>query len=535
VLATQTTSPWIVQAASTGVFAGFVVASIVGGGSTVTGSIWASQANTPWLIQATSTGAFGGFMVASVIGQPTVTASVIGAPTVVASIIGQPTVTASISGNVPVTQVTSPWIIQPGSIAYTVAQGAVVASVSGQVTVTASLSGQATVTASVIGQPTVTASIAGSVPVLATQTTSPWIVQQGSTGQFVGFVVASVIGGGSVITGSVWASQANTPWLTQATSSGVFLGFGVTSVIGQPTVTASLIGNATVIASIAGSVPVLATQTTSPWIVRVGSSFDVIGNVNIWNWTSAPLSYWVSQANSPWMTQPGSTGAFQGFVVASVIGAMTVTGSVYATTAAAGTFTLAKIAWEVRSHLPYPYDGAGMCRSVSATTTTLASDVLSSDLSGLRLFIVSSGPAMGQSVLVTGWDAQASQRVSHAAWGVTPASGQSYVLLLDTTNKSNLQVRAEVASSTAKVHFTFGLWAAVQSGNLGLLTAYPQNVPRPAMDTSQIVNTLPTSFGIAVPSYWPAEVKQVNATGYIGAKVYVTSAMANFSLWGGAV
>jgi hypothetical protein len=48
------------------------------------------------------------------------------------------------------------------------------------------------------------------------------------------------------------------------------------------------------------------------------------------------------------------------------------------------------------------------------------------------------------------------------------------------------------------------------------------------------IDPLPTSFGIRVSSYWPAETLTVTVRGNLLSKVYVTSANANFSLWGTA-
>jgi hypothetical protein len=464
-------------------------------------------------------------------GQVFTTTSVIGFPTVIASVSGQLFTTTSVAGTVPVqgtlavTQTSSPWVVT-GSVQATLAAGGL--SVVGSVWVTNTPSVlQAGAPWSWVGsavvQGSVQATVAGSVhattvgSVLASQGAAPW--------QWVG---------------SAQVTQASSPWVTQAGSSGQFQGFVVASVIGNPTVIASVSGQLTATASVVGQVAVTASVSGFPTVIasvsgQLFATTSVIGNPTVIASISGNIP--VTQVTSPWVTFASSIA----FTVpqGAMVGSVTVVGSVFASVVGSvvvvppsSPFTYAKIAWEVQSTLPYPYDGTGICRSVSATTTVLASDVMSSDVTGLRLMIVSSGVALGQSVALTGWATQASQQVAHAAWTVTPASGQQYVLLLDAKDRTNVQVRTEIASNTARVYYAFGLWAAVQSGNLGLSTLFPQNYPKPVFDTLQAVDPLPTSFGIAVASYWPAEAKQVACTGYTGVKLYVTSATARFSLWG---
>ncbi len=662
---TQQTSPWITQGGSSGAFVGFVVASIVGGGSSITGSVWVAntptvnvlQVSSPWMTQAGSTGQFQGFHVASVVGNVAVTASVTGQLTVTASIVG----TLPITGTVTANQGTSPWVITgsagvtqlgapwsvigsanvqgqvahdavyagnplgAGALAYDPAQSSVsfvscgdmvaviadrmgrlrvavdtgaiaitgqtfvTASIAGVPSVVASCIGQQTVTASIVGQPTVTASIPGTITAAVTQTTSPWIVQQGSTGQFVGFVVASVVGGGSSITGSVWVantpsvsvtgsvgatvSQVTSPWIVLAGSSGAFQGFIVTSVIGNPTVVASIAGvpavtvtgsvvatqggapwsmigsvsvtgsvgatitgsiAGTVVASVVGQVTVTASIVGVPTVVAscIGQqtvTASVIGNPTVIASVIGNATVTASVVGQPTMT-------------ASVIGQVTVTASIVggiAVAAAVPTFTPVKIAWEVQSSLPYPYDGTAIVRSSGTGTVALASTVLSSDLTGLAFMFVSSCALMGQVRQVTGWSNQQSRLANVSpAWTTAPSSGTTGILGIDVRSADRVQFKTEVASavSGSRVYLNVGLWSMQNSGNTSGIpagsTLFPQNLPVVVMDATQAVDAVPVSFHISVPSYWQAEAVTVTARGHQLVKVYVSSANMNFSMWG---
>jgi hypothetical protein len=226
VYVTQATSPWVVLPTSTGQPQGTVVASVIGvptvvgsvsvTGSvgalvigsvqatvvgsvlasqgaapwTVTGSIQATQATSPWVTLAGSTGFPQGTMVASVIGVPTMV------------------------GSVQATQATSPWIILAGSTG--TPQGTVVASIIGIPTFVGSVSATGSVQATVAGS--VGALVAGSVQatvigsVLASQGAAPWTftgsvgLTMANTLQPLTVIVTSQLGGGSTITGSVFAT-----------------------------------------------------------------------------------------------------------------------------------------------------------------------------------------------------------------------------------------------------------------------------------------------------------------------------------------
>lgn len=587
--ALQVSSPWIVQQASTGQFVGFVVASIVGGGSSIVGSVWVSNtpsavvvntgfiatgpippfstfvdsaapATYPLLIGGMSGGttqtdpspvAFGravhllmspqgharvavnsGFVtaVASVIGQPTFTASVIGQVTVTASISGTPSVVASarVEG---LTAHDGAWLalqpvgiggfaVHPNSGMQTpVTSGDVVrfaADLEGRQYVAGSI--QATVAGSVFATvSSINGTIVGSV--LASQGGSPWNVVGSTwvtnTPTVNAIQVSSpwvVIGAsGSIVTGSVTATQGGSPWgvvgsvwvsnsplVIFAGSTGAFAGFHVASVIGQPTVTASVIGFPTVVASCIGQQTVTA---------------SVIG-------------------------QPTFT--------ASVVGQVTVTASIagaISTIQGVGGFTLNKIAWEVSSSLPFPWDGlTSQVRSATTNEVGLATDVLSSDLTGLAVMIVSSSTALNQVRAISGlgsgnkWSNGRIVTIT-PNWDVTPSSGNTYRLLVDARSAQQLTCRTEISSAVAgtgasRVYYSFGLFAPVTSGNLGVI-AYPQNLPEPLFDGLRAVDPIPTSFGVRQASYWPAEGQSVLVTGFVGAKVYVTSAAQNFSLWAG--
>jgi hypothetical protein len=345
---TQATSPWVISGSVT--VAGSVYASLAGSlsvaqmgawSATVAGSVFAgaSQVTSPWVSFPGSTGAFQGFVVASVPAAVTVIGSTTVAGSVFASVAGSLSVgqlgtwSATVAGSVfaGASQVTSPWVSFPGSTG--AFQGFVVASVPAAVTVIGS------------------ATVAGSVFAGASQVSSPWMVQPGSSGQFVGFVVASVVGVGGVtqattpwlftgsafitpaaslavaqmgtwsatVAGSVFAAalQVSSPWAVFPGSTGVFAGFVVASVPAAVTVIGSTTVAGSVFASIAGSLSV--------------------AQLGVWSATVAGSVFaGASQVNSPWVVFPGSTGAFQGFMVASipaavtVIGSATVTGSVYA-------------------------------------------------------------------------------------------------------------------------------------------------------------------------------------------------------------
>jgi len=296
VQATQATSPWVSVLASGGQFIGFTVTSIVGGGSSITGSVWVtntpsvaqagapwsvlasvSQVSSPWISQQASSGQFIGFVVASIVGGgSSITGSVWVSNT---PSVAQGTSPWLVTGSVGVTQQTSPWLSQLTS--------------GGQFigfTVTSIVGGGSAVTGSVwisntpsVAQAGAPWTVTGSVNV--TQQTSPWISQQASSGQFIGFVVASIVGGGSSITGSVWISntpsvaqgtspwvvtgsvgvtQQTSPWLSQLTSGGQFIGFTVTSIVG---------GGSTVTGS------VYATQVGSFRVFLVGQAGDPVGGL----------------------------------------------------------------------------------------------------------------------------------------------------------------------------------------------------------------------------------------------------------------
>ena len=289
VAVTQASSPWIIQAGSTGAPMGTViVSSIMGGGLTVTGSVLATQGGapwsvvgsvgvtqitSPWMVQAGSTGAPMGTVVASVIGQPTVTASLVGVPTFVGSVAAsQAGAPWSVVGSVGVTQVSSPWVVLPGSTGQP--QGTVVASIIGQPTVTASVVGQLFATTSISGVPTFVGSVAASQAgawtvtgsVLASQGGAPWTVL--GSAQVFGTIPGSaqvssafppvLFGGFALPAGtvppSVGSYGATTALFTptglqrvavdsaQATVIGSVSGTVVASVVGQVTVTASVVG-----------------------------------------------------------------------------------------------------------------------------------------------------------------------------------------------------------------------------------------------------------------------------------------------------
>lgn len=281
-----------VRVTQAGSLTAWTVASIAGQPTvtaSVPGTVGVTQSTSPWITQAASTGAPQGTVVASVPGTVTTVTSVIGQPTVTASVPGQVTVTASVPGVLTVTG--SVEASQAG--AWSVTADSVTGQV-GVLQVTSPWGVSGLVTASVIGQPTVTASVSGVVPVVG----SVGITQADTTQPLTVYVVSQG-GGGSTITGSVYASQVGawtvdatqgtSPWITQAASTGAPQGTMVASVIGQVMVTASVAG----IPTVTGSVHITQADTTQPLTVYVvsqgGGGSTISGSVfasQVGSWAS---------------------------------------------------------------------------------------------------------------------------------------------------------------------------------------------------------------------------------------------------------
>jgi hypothetical protein len=483
--ASQLGAPW----STVGSIIGTVVASVIGQvtvTASIAGTVGVTQTTSPWVVLPGSTGQPQGTVVASVVGQQTVTASLIGIPTVVGSVLAsqggapwsmvgsaviQGSVQATVAGSVQATvigsvgatgtiassaQVSSahppllfggfalPAGVTPpavGSYGATVALFTPtglqrVAVDSGFATVTGSFAG--TVVASVIGQPTVTASLIG-VPTIVgsvhvTQATSPWVVLPGSTGQPQGTVVASIIGTPTV-TGSLF--------VTLVVSGGAAV-----------SVTSNATGGAL---NVTGSV--LAGQGTTPWVM--------VGSVG------------VTQISSPWAVLPGSTGAFQGFTVASIIGQPTVTASVIGTIASsvAGT-VVCSFESTVFASIGSSTQGAGMV-SIAASATAPAS------ITGGALNVRALPPRSGKISLFT---AQVFSRgtanftVSVSAVAAGHEAYQSFVLYLHvskTNSPTDIRIRPQFGDGSSYYDLGQGFWSDYRLSTAALASPFVRTLTGP--------------------------------------------------------
>lgn len=554
---TQATSPWVVLIGSTGVTIGVTsVYAIQQGSWQVNAQV--TQQSTPWLVQQTSTG-----------------------------------FTTAVTGTLAVTQVTSPWVTTIPSLAVlqsgvwsAVVQGGIahdavyqgnpiglgakafdlsqtslslvdcgdmvglIADRMGRLRIFIDSSN--TLNVSPIS---VAAVQQGSWQIAVTQTSSPWVVQQASTGWTtpvtgtVGITGTLTVAAHSVnaVQQGSWqidarVTQQSTPWLVQQTSTGWTTPVTGTIAVTQTTSpwvvligsTGASVGVTSVFAIQQGSWLVLATQQNTPWIVQQASTGFT---------TAVTGTLAVTQTTSPWVVLIGSTGASVGVTSVFAIqqGSWQVqvsqTNSPWATREYYPTFTLAKIAWEVTSSLAFPYDGGGQCRSSGVGQICLSTTGHSSDITGLAVMIVSSGATMGQVRGITGWAFQQSYEANISPnWDtVGPSSGVKYTLLIDVRNAKSVQFRTEVNSMAGRVYAALGLYANVQTGNIGSVSSlFPANVPVPAFDGLVTIDAIPSSLGITVASFWPAENVGRECRGYVGAKMFVMSYTAKFSMWGAA-
>lgn len=350
----QVTSPWAVFPGSTGVFAGFVVASVPAP-VLVQGSVGVGQIGAPWSVVG-SASVQGSVFVSQVTGDnwsivgsvriPAITVHSSGftnAPEMIrlAAYASDPAtppttvshafathITADLQGRLRVVvdggslnvyAANSPWAISgSATVVGSVFAGVTQISSPWVVTGSATVLTQGSITAfpggswSMVG----TMTVAGSVFAAVSQVTSPWITRAGSSGDFQGFVVASVPGlsisvnsGLGVLTQqSITVFQGNSPWIVQQGSTGQFVGFMVASVPGLTI-------------SVNSGLGVLTQQSIS---VYPAVSWTVMGSMTV----AGSVFAGASQVTSPWVTLPGSTGGFQGFVVASIPAPVAITGSV---------------------------------------------------------------------------------------------------------------------------------------------------------------------------------------------------------------
>jgi hypothetical protein len=542
-------------------------AASTGWTSPVTGTLAVTQATSPWVFVQGSTG-----WTTPVTGTVAITGVVTVGPSSVAAvqqgswqidarvtqvsspwvtIIASNNYTVPVTGTLAVTQATSPWVFQQGSTGWTT-----------PVTGTVAIAGTVTVAPSSVG-----AVQQGSWNIQATQSGS-WTVTVPS-------LAVGQAGSWGVIQSGSWqvlVTQATSPWVTQLASGTYTVPVtGTVGITGTVTVAPSSVGAVqqgswqiavsqvtspwvTVIASNNYTVPVTGTlavtQTTSPWIVQVasimgtglpvtqGGSWTVIvfslgvGQVGVWSVNAVQQGSWSVSVTNIVSVSPSSVSAVQ---QGSWNVAISQAGSYLTVREFAPLFTLAKLAWEVTSAVPFPYDGSGIARSSAAGTINFATDVMSSDVTGLIAMIVSSGPNLGAYRPIT-WNNQSSREANVTPnWpGGAVTSGTKYVILLDCRDAKAVQFRSEVNSYTGKIHGAIGFYSGVQSGNIGNVAAYPANVPIPSFDGARVIDGIANSFGTTVPSFWPAENVNAECRGYVGAKFFVTSYTSKFSMWGAA-
>jgi hypothetical protein len=347
-------------------------------------------------------------------------------------------------------------------------------------------------------------------------------------------------------TANVAASQSGS-WNTVVTQGQSWNVYIVSSGVSHAAVYSLGTGNA--LGVVLASPP--AVSQSGSWFVTVPSL--AVGQAGTWQIASvAPHSVNAVQQGS-WQIAATQSGSWNVTVPSLAVGqsgtwsvqatqsgswnvAISQSGSFLTVREFAPQFTHAKIAWEVTSSVAFPFDGSGIARSSSTATINLATDVHSSDVVGLLAMIVSSGGNIGETRPLT-WANQSSREASVTpSWPSAVTSGTKYVLLIDCRVAKSITFRTEINSATGRVHGAVGLYSLVQSGNMGTWgsSGFPANVPIPTFDGLTIIDAVPTSLGITVPSFWPGEAVTRDTRGYVGGKFFVNCHTAKFSMWGAA-